>query len=66
MKITIDGVDYHVDHFSEAAQAQLKSLQFLDVQMQKISQEIAVYETARKAYLAALKAELATSLPSDG
>ena len=43
-----------------------KRVREASVQMQKISQEIAVYETARKAYLAALKAELATSLPSDG
>lgn len=66
MKITIDGVEYHVDKLSETAQAQLRSLQFLDQQMQMINQEIAVYETARKNYLAALKTELASSLPADG
>jgi hypothetical protein len=52
MKITIDGVEYHVDKLSETAQAQLRSLQFLDQQMQMIKQEIAVYETVRKTYLA--------------
>jgi len=33
-------------------------LQFLEVQMQKLKNEIAVYQTARVGYVAALKAEL--------
>jgi len=36
----------------------LASAQFLEVQMQKLKNEIAVYQTARAAYAAALKAEL--------
>lgn len=57
-KITVDGIDYETDGLSDAATAQLASLQFLDAQMLKIKSEIAVYQTARNAYVAALKAEL--------
>ena len=32
---------------------------FLEVQMRKLQNEISVYQTARNAYVAALKAELA-------
>lgn len=61
MKITIDGVDYHVDKLNDTAQAQLKSLKFLEEQMQRISQEMAVFETARQAYLTALRAAIAST-----
>ena len=57
-KITVDGVDYNSEDLSENGKAQLASLQFLEVQMRKIKSEIAVYQTARKTYMAALKAEL--------
>lgn len=60
-KITIDGIEYNTEDLSDKAKAQLASLQFLEAQMAKIKSEIAVYETARGAYTAALKAEL----PSD-
>jgi len=58
-KITIDDIDYHTEDLSENGQAQLASLQFLEGQMQKISQEIAVYQTAQSAYAQALKVEIA-------
>ena len=38
--------------------AQLASLQFLEGQMLKLQNEIAVYQTARAAYAAKLKSEL--------
>ncbi|MGJ8590146.1 MAG: DUF6447 family protein [Yoonia sp.] len=44
---------------TESGKSQLASLQFLDGQMQKIRQEIAVYQTAQAAYPQALKAEIA-------
>jgi hypothetical protein len=59
LKLTIDGVDYQVENLSEKGQAQLRSLQFTEAQMQKLRHEVAVYETARAVYAAALKAELA-------
>ena len=57
-KITIDGVEYNTEDLSENGKSQLASLQFLEVQMNKLKSEIAVYQTARNSYVAALKAEL--------
>ena len=45
-KITIDNIEYNTED------------QFLEVQMSKIKSEIAVYQTARNSYLAALKDEM--------
>jgi hypothetical protein len=58
-KITIDNIDYHTEDLTENGKAQLASLQFLEGQMQKIRQEMAVYQTAQVAYAQALKAEIA-------
>jgi len=57
-KITIDGIEYNTEDLSDNGKAQLASLQFLEVQMQKIKSEIAVYQTARNAYVSALQKEL--------
>ncbi len=57
-KITVDGIDYNTEDLSENGKAQLASLQFLEIQMKKLQSEIAVYQTARNSYVAALKAEL--------
>ena len=58
-KITIDEIEYHTEDLTENGRAQLASLQFLEGQMQKITQEIAVYQTAQVAYAQELKAEIA-------
>ena len=57
-KITVDGIEYNSEDLSDNGKAQLASLQFLEVQLNKIQGEIAVYQTARNSYVAALKAEL--------
>lgn len=57
-KITVDGTDYDTEILSVNGKAQLASLQFLEVQMQKLKNEIAVYQTARVGYAAALQNEL--------
>ena len=57
-KITIDNNEYETENLSDNAKAQLASLQFLEVQMNKLKSEIAVYQTARAAYVTALKTEL--------
>ena len=57
-KITIDEIEYNTEDLSDNGKAQLASLQFLEVQMKKLKSEIAVYQTARNSYLAALKSEL--------
>ena len=58
LKINLDGVEYNADDLSENGKAQAASLQFLEVQMNKLQSEISVYQTARNSYVAALKAEL--------
>ena len=57
-KITVDNIEYNTEDLSDNGKAQLASLQFLEVQMNKIRSEIAVYQTARNSYLAALNEEL--------
>ena len=57
-KITVDGMEYNTEDLTENGLAQLASLQFLDVQMNKLQSEIAVYKTARNSYIAALKEEV--------
>ena len=57
-KIIVDDIEYNTEDLSENGKAQLASLQFLEVQMNKLKSEIAVYQTARNSYLAALKVEL--------
>jgi phage host-nuclease inhibitor protein Gam len=60
-KITIDYIEYNTEDLTENGKAQLASLQFLEVQLQKLRNEIAVYQTAQRTYLAALKAEIEKS-----
>lgn len=57
-KITIDDIEYNTEDLSDNGKAQVASLQFLEVQMKKINSEIAVYETAKAAYISALKSEI--------
>ena len=57
-KIKLDEIEYNTEDLSERGQATLKSLQFLETQMQKLRNEIAVYQTAQQTYVAALKAEI--------
>ena len=63
-KITIDNIEYNSEDLTDNGKAQLASLQFLETQLAKLQGEIAVYQTAKSAYLAALKGELA-KLPSE-
>jgi hypothetical protein len=60
-KITVDGIDYNTEDLTDNGKAQLASLQFLEIQMTKLKNEIAVYNTAKNGYIAALKAELENS-----
>lgn len=64
-KVTVDGVEYNSEDLSDNGKAQLASLQFLEIQMQKLQNEIAVYQTARAAYAAALKKELEAVAPAE-
>jgi len=57
-KISVDNIEYNTEDLSDNGKAQLASLQFLEVQMNKLKSEIAVYETARNSYIVALKSSL--------
>ena len=54
-KITLNDIEYNTEDLTENGKAQLASLQFLEAQMNKLKSEIAVYQTARNAYVNALK-----------
>lgn len=57
-KIQLDNIEYNTEDLSERAQAALKTLQFLEIQLQKLNNEIAIYQTARKQYVYAIEAEI--------
>jgi hypothetical protein len=57
-KITVDGVEHDTETLSDNGKAQLASLQFLQVHMEGLKNRIALHQTARNAYVQALKAEL--------
>jgi hypothetical protein len=57
-KIVIDGIGYNTEDLNANGKAQLAGLQFIEVQIQKLRNEIAVYQTAQRTYLAALKTEI--------
>lgn len=56
--IKIDGKEYDLANASEAARAQLKSLQFVNEQILQRNNELQIAETARIGYSRALKREL--------
>ena len=60
-KITVDDIEYNTEDLSDNGKAQLASLQFLEVQINKLKSEVAVYQTARNSYINALKNELEKS-----
>lgn len=52
--ITIDGKEYNMTELSDEAKAQLGSIQFVDSEIQRLNSQLAVLQTARAAYSAAL------------
>lgn len=56
--ITIDGTTYALDDLSQQAKETLKSIQFVDAQIQQKQNEWAIADTARLAYTNALKREV--------
>ena len=60
-KITIDEIEYNSEDLTENGKAHLASLQFLEAQMQKMRNEMAVYQTAHRSYIAAVKTEIEKS-----
>lgn len=56
--IRIDNVDYDLDSLSAEANAQLQNIQFVDQELARLQSRIAAMQTARNAYIQALKAAL--------
>ena len=56
--ITINDEEYILDDLSDAAKAQLGSLQLTDQEIIRLQQQLAIAQTARNAYAQALNAEL--------
>ena len=56
--ITIDDKEYVLEDLSEAARAQLVSLQITDQEIIRLQQQQNIAQTARNAYAQALSAEL--------
>ena len=63
-KITLDDVEYDTDDMSDNAKAQVASLQFNEAHMNRLRNELAIADTAKIAYLNALKKELENSKTS--
>lgn len=60
--VKIDNQDYELDQLSEEVKAQLGSIQFCDQELTRMKILTAALQTAKNAYLQALK----TSLPNLG
>jgi hypothetical protein len=56
--IKVDNIDYDLDSLSDDAKAQLQSIQFVDQELTRLQAQLAAMQTARNAYVAALKAAL--------
>ena len=56
--ITINDKEYILDDLSDAAKAQLGSLQLTDQEIVRLQKQLAIAQTARNAYAQALNAEL--------
>lgn len=56
--IKIDNIDYDLDSLSAEARAQLQSIQFVDQELVRLHAHVAALQTARNAYVNALKAAL--------
>lgn len=54
--LTLNGKDYDVNQLSEAARAQVTNIQVVDAEISRLQQQLAIAQTARNAYVAALMA----------
>ncbi len=63
--IKIDNIDYDLDTLSDDAKAQLQSIQFVDQELARLQAQVAAMQTARNAYVNALKAALPVVPGSD-
>lgn len=59
--IKIDEIEYNTEDLSDNGKAQIASLQFLERQLVRLRNEMAVYQTAQNSYISALKLEIKNS-----
>lgn len=59
--LKIDEKEYELDQLSDTAKAHLGSIQFVDAELQRLSSQTAVLQTARVAYAKALNEALAAN-----
>ena len=59
-KVSIDGVEYDTDTMSQESRQQLDMLVMTEQKIRQLQAEVAMVQTARQAYAAALKASLVT------
>jgi len=59
--IKIDDKDYELETLTEEAKAQLGMIQFVDAELQRLTAQTAVLQTARLGYAKALNEALAAS-----
>ena len=57
-KIKVDDKEYDLEQLSEAARAQLFHIQAADMEISRMNTLVALMQTARTAYMRALKTEL--------
>ena len=63
--LKFDNKEYDLDALSDECKAQLASLQFVDQELARLQAKAATLQTAKAAYLQALKSSLATLGESD-
>lgn len=56
--ITVDGKAYDLDALSDAAKTELNSVTAVDKKLASLQSDLAIYQTARNAYVQALAASL--------
>lgn len=56
--LNFDGQEYSLESLSDEAKAQLAGIQFVDQELARLQAQVAALQTARNAYLQALKAAL--------
>lgn len=52
--LTINGTNYATAKFSDAAKSQVANVQVVDAEIARLQQQLAIAQTARNAYVAAL------------
>jgi uncharacterized small protein (DUF1192 family) len=61
MTVQIDGKDYDLETLSHDVRAQLQMIQIVDAEIQRLNAQLAIHQTARKAYAVALNEALAAN-----